>query len=27
MRPVENAATRIQQERGPSEASIEDLDG
>ena len=27
MRAVENAATRIQQERGPSEASIEDLDG
>ena len=27
MRAVENAATRIQQERGPSEASIEDSDG
>ena len=27
MRAVENAATRIQQDRGPSEASIEDLDG
>ena len=27
MRAVENAATRIQQVRGPSEASIEDLDG